>query len=341
VALLEVNDLKTYFRTDDGIVKAVDGVSFEVEKGQTLGIVGESGSGKSVTCLTIMGLNAKRNTITTGSAAFRGEDLLTMNSKRLRDIRGNDIAMIFQDPMTSLNPVHSIGKQLVEAILLHRDVTKSQARGRALELLKAVGIPRAERRIDDYPHQFSGGMRQRVMIAMALVNDPDLLIADEPTTALDVTTQAQILELMNRLQREFGSAIIVITHDLGVVAETADDVVVMYAARIAEQGPVDEIFKRPHHPYTWGLLGSLPRLDTDTERLVQIPGQPPSLLNPPGGCRFHPRCPYVMNICKQEEPELKKVTGDHAHFQRCWLDETTKDREAAKLLHGTMAEAAS
>jgi len=341
VALLEVNDLKTYFRTDDGIVKAVDGVSFEVEKGQTLGIVGESGSGKSVTCLTIMGLNAKRNTITSGTAAFRGEDLLKMNSRKLRDIRGNDIAMIFQDPMTSLNPVHTIGKQLVEAILLHRDVTKSQARGRALELLKAVGIPRADRRVDDYPHQFSGGMRQRVMIAMALVNDPDLLIADEPTTALDVTTQAQILELMNRLQREFGSAIIIITHDLGVVAETADDVVVMYAARIAEQGPVDEIFKRPHHPYTWGLLGSLPRLDTDTERLVQIPGQPPSLLNPPGGCRFHPRCPYVMNICKQEEPELKKVTGDHDHFQRCWLDETTKDREAAKLLHSDMAGTAS
>jgi len=340
VALLEVNDLKTYFRTDDGIVKAVDGVSFEVEKGQTLGIVGESGSGKSVTCLTIMGLNAKRNTITSGTAAFRGEDLLRMNSRKLRDIRGNDIAMIFQDPMTSLNPVHTIGKQLVEAILLHRDVTKSQARGRALELLKAVGIPRADRRVDDYPHQFSGGMRQRVMIAMALVNDPDLLIADEPTTALDVTTQAQILELMNRLQREFGSAIIIITHDLGVVAETADDVVVMYAARIAEQGPVDQIFRRPHHPYTWGLLGSLPRLDTDTERLVQIPGQPPSLLNPPSGCRFHPRCPYVMNVCKQEEPELKPVTGDTDHFQRCWLDETTKDREAEKLLHGDMAEAA-
>jgi peptide/nickel transport system ATP-binding protein len=341
VALLEVNDLKTYFRTDDGIVKAVDGVSFEVEKGQTLGIVGESGCGKSVTCLTIMGLNAKRNTITSGTATFRGEDLITMNSRRLRDIRGNDIAMIFQDPMTSLNPVHTIGKQLMEAILLHRDVTKSQARGRALELLKAVGIPRAERRIDDYPHQFSGGMRQRVMIAMALVNDPDLLIADEPTTALDVTTQAQILELMNRLQREFGSAIIIITHDLGVVAETADDVVVMYAARIAEQGTVDEIFKRPHHPYTWGLLGSLPRLDTDTERLVQIPGQPPSLLNPPRGCRFHPRCPYVMNICKQEEPELKQVSGDNDHLQRCWLDEQTKDREATKLLQGKMAEAAS
>jgi peptide/nickel transport system ATP-binding protein len=339
VALLEVNDLKTYFRTDDGIVKAVDGVSFEVEKGKTLGIVGESGCGKSVTCLTIMGLNAKRNTITTGEALFRDEDLLTMNSRRLRDIRGNDIAMIFQDPMTSLNPVHTIGRQLVEAILLHRDVTKSQARARALELLKAVGIPRAERRVDDYPHQFSGGMRQRVMIAMALVNDPDLLIADEPTTALDVTTQAQILELMNRLQREFGSAIIIITHDLGVVAETADDVVVMYAARIAEKGTVGEIFNRPHHPYTWGLLGSLPRLDTEAERLVQIPGQPPSLLNPPRGCRFHPRCPYVMEVCKNEEPRLKPISNEPHHLQACWLDEQTKDREAQKLLAGSMAEA--
>jgi peptide/nickel transport system ATP-binding protein len=339
VALLEVNDLKTYFRTDDGIVKAVDGVSFEVEKGKTLGIVGESGCGKSVTCLTIMGLNAKRNTITTGEALFRDEDLLKMNSRRLRDIRGNDIAMIFQDPMTSLNPVHTIGRQLVEAILLHRDVTKSQARARALELLKAVGIPRAERRVDDYPHQFSGGMRQRVMIAMALVNDPDLLIADEPTTALDVTTQAQILELMNRLQREFGSAIIIITHDLGVVAETADEVVVMYAARVAEKGTVDEIFTRPHHPYTWGLLGSLPRLDTEAERLVQIPGQPPSLLNPPRGCRFHPRCPYVMEVCKNEEPQLKSVSSEPHHLQACWLDEQTKDREAQKLLAGSMAEA--
>ena len=339
MALLEVNDLKTYFRTDDGIVKAVDGVSFEVEKGKTLGIVGESGCGKSVTCLTIMGLNAKRNTISTGEALFRGEDLLKMNSRRLRDVRGNDIAMIFQDPMTSLNPVHTIGRQLVEAIMLHRDVTKAQARARALELLKAVGIPRAERRIDDYPHQFSGGMRQRVMIAMALVNDPDLLIADEPTTALDVTTQAQILELMNRLQREFGSAIIIITHDLGVVAETADDVVVMYAARIAEQGTVDEIFTRPHHPYTWGLLGSLPRLDTETERLVQIPGQPPSLLNPPRGCRFHPRCPYVLEVCKNEEPQLKPVSNEPHHLQACWLDEQTKDREAKKLLAGSLAEA--
>jgi peptide/nickel transport system ATP-binding protein len=339
MALLEVRDLRTYFRTDDGIVKAVDGVSFEVEKGQTLGIVGESGSGKSVTCLTIMGLNAKKSAITSGEALFNGEDLITAPKKRLRDIRGNDIAMIFQDPMTSLNPVHTIGKQLVEAVQLHRDVSKRQAKLRALELLKAVGIPRAERRIDDYPHQFSGGMRQRVMIAMALVNDPDLLIADEPTTALDVTTQAQILELMNRLQREFGSAIIMITHDLGVIAEIADEVVVMYAARVAEHGTVDQLFNRPHHPYTWGLLGSLPRLDADTDRLVQIQGQPPSLLNPPRGCRFNPRCPYVMNVCKQQEPDLRPISNEPEHLQACHLDEETKDREAAKLLAGTLAEA--
>jgi peptide/nickel transport system ATP-binding protein len=339
MALLEVRDLKTHFRTDDGVVKAVDGVTFEVEKGQTLGIVGESGSGKSVTCLTIMGLNAKHNTITSGEALFKGEDLLRLSSKRLRDIRGNDIAMVFQDPMTSLNPVKSIGAQLIEAILLHRDVSKKQARSRSLELLQAVGIPRAERRIDDYPHQFSGGMRQRVMIAMALVNDPDLLIADEPTTALDVTTQAQILNLMMKLQEDFGSAIIIITHDLGVIAEVADEVVVMYAARVAEQAPVDNLFKRPHHPYTWGLLGSLPRLDTDVHRLTQIPGQPPSLLNPPRGCRFHPRCPYVMEICKTTEPELLPVSHDRDHVQRCHLDEDTKDREAAKLLAGTYAEA--
>jgi peptide/nickel transport system ATP-binding protein len=339
MALLEVEDLKTYFRTDDGIVKAVDGVNFEVEKGQTLGIVGESGSGKSVTCLTIMGLNPKKSAITSGEARFNGEDLITMPQKRLRDIRGNDIAMIFQDPMTSLNPVHTIGKQLVEAIQLHRDVSKRQAKLRALELLKAVGIPRAERRIDDYPHQFSGGMRQRVMIAMALVNDPDLLIADEPTTALDVTTQAQILELMNRLQREFGSAIIMITHDLGVIAEIADEVVVMYAAQVAERGTVEQLFSRPHHPYTWGLLGSLPRLDADTDRLVQIQGQPPSLLNPPRGCRFNPRCPYVMNVCKQQEPELRPISNEPEHLQACHLDEQTKDREAAKLLAGTLAQA--
>jgi peptide/nickel transport system ATP-binding protein len=339
MALLEVSDLKTYFRTDDGIVKAVDGVSFEVEKGQTLGIVGESGCGKSVTCLTIMGLNPKKNTISSGEALFKGEDLLTASPRRLRDIRGNDIAMIFQDPMTSLNPVHTIGRQLVEAIQLHRDVSVKTARSRALELLKAVGIPRAERRIDDYPHQFSGGMRQRAMIAMALVNDPDLLIADEPTTALDVTTQAQILNLMKQLQEDFGSAIIIITHDLGVIAETADEVLVMYAARIAEQASVDALFNRPQHPYTWGLLGSLPRLQGDVERLTQIPGQPPSLLNPPHGCRFHPRCPYVMQVCKATEPRLVPTQRDPQHLQACHLDEDTKDREVAKLLAGMMAEA--
>jgi peptide/nickel transport system ATP-binding protein len=301
--------------------------------------VGESGSGKSVTCLTIMGLNNRRSTITSGSAKFRDEDLLTASPKRLREIRGNDIAMIFQDPMTSLNPVHTIGRQLNEAILLHQDVTKKQARGRSLELLKAVGIPRAERRIDDYPHQFSGGMRQRVMIAMSLVNNPDLLIADEPTTALDVTTQAQILQLMNRLQEDFGSAIIMITHDLGVVAETADEVVVMYAARVAEKAEVDDVFTRPQHPYAWGLIGSLPRLDADVERLVQISGQPPSLLNPPNGCRFHPRCPYVMDICKTEEPQLRPTANQPTHLNACHLDQETKDREAAKLLADTLAEA--
>jgi peptide/nickel transport system ATP-binding protein len=339
VSLLDVRDLKTHFKTDDGIVRAVDGVSFSVDKGKTLGIVGESGSGKSVTCLTIMGLNPKANTITSGEALFNGENLLTANSKRLREIRGNDIAMIFQDPMTSLNPVHTIGQQLVEAVLLHRDITKKQAKARALELLKAVGIPRAERRIDDYPHQFSGGMRQRVMIAMALVNDPDLLVADEPTTALDVTTQAQILNLMKRLQDDFGSAIIMITHDLGVVAEVADEVVVMYAGNLVEKASVDDLYKAPRHPYTWGLLGSLPRLDSHVDRLVQIPGSPPSLLNPPRGCRFHPRCPYVMEICKGEFPQLTASAQDPSHLDRCYLDEETKQREAARLLETMTAEA--
>jgi peptide/nickel transport system ATP-binding protein len=339
MALLDVRDLRTHFATDDGIVKAVDGVSFSVEKGKTLGIVGESGCGKSVTCLTIMGLNNRRNATSSGEAIYGGENLLTLGARRMREIRGNDIAMIFQDPMTSLNPVHTIGHQLIEAVQLHQDVSKQQARNRALELLKAVGIPRAERRADDYPHQFSGGMRQRVMIAMALVNNPDLLIADEPTTALDVTTQAQILNLMNTLQQEFDTAIIIITHDLGVVAEVADDVFVMYAAKVVEQGSVDPIFTVPRHPYTWGLLGSLPRLDADVERLVQIPGQPPSLLNPPKGCRFNPRCAYVMDRCKSEVPELLPTPDNPAHKQACFLDEDVKRREAEKLLAGTMAAA--
>jgi peptide/nickel transport system ATP-binding protein len=338
-SLLEVRDLKTYFKTQDGMVKAVDGVSFSVEKGKTLGIVGESGSGKTVTCLTIMGLNARHTATSSGEALFNGENLLTASSKRLREIRGNDIAMIFQDPMTSLNPLYTVGHQLVEAILLHRDISKRQAAARALEFLKAVGIPHAERRVDDYPHQFSGGMRQRVMIAMALVNDPDLLIADEPTTALDETTQAQILVLMKRLQEEFGSAIIMITHDLGVVAETADDVIVMYAARVAERAPVVELFKRPRHPYTWGLLGSLPRIDSHVERLVQISGSPPSLLNPPSGCRFHPRCDFVMDICRVDEPQLAPGGIAPGHLQACHLDEEVKRREAERLLETMTAGA--
>jgi peptide/nickel transport system ATP-binding protein len=336
--LLEVRDLRTHFRTDDGVVKAVDGVTFSIEKGETLGIVGESGSGKSVTCLTIMGLNPTQSATTTGQALFRGEDLLKAGKRRLREIRGNDIAMIFQDPMTSLNPVYRIGKQLAEAVLLHQDVTQAAARARALELLKAVGIPRPERRIDDYPHQFSGGMRQRVMIAMALINNPDLLIADEPTTALDVTTQAQILKLIAKLQQEFGSAVILITHDLGVVAETADDVVVMYAAKIAEHAPVDDLFQRPRHPYAWGLLGSMPRMGADVARLAQIPGSPPSLLHPPAGCRFHTRCAYVMNVCRATVPELRPSPHDPEHLDACHLDEETKEREAAKLVETMLAE---
>jgi peptide/nickel transport system ATP-binding protein len=330
--LLQVTDLRTQFRTDDGLLQAVDGVSFNVEPGQVLGIVGESGCGKSVTCLTIMGLNDKRSTTSSGQVLFRGEDLLKASPKRLREVRGNEIAMIFQDPMTSLNPVHTISKQLTEAVLLHRDVSRRQARARALELLEAVRIPHAERRIDDYPHQFSGGMRQRVMIAMALINSPKVLIADEPTTALDVTTQAQILELLKQLQQDFGTAIIMITHDLGVVAETCDDVVVMYSAKVVEHADVDETFERPSHPYTWGLMGSLPRLNVVVDRLQQIPGQPPSMLNPPRGCRFHPRCPYVMAVCKEKVPLLEPMPGDVFHEQACHLDAATKEREAAKLL---------
>jgi peptide/nickel transport system ATP-binding protein len=339
MALLEVRDLRTSFRTDDGIVKAVEGVSFSVDRGKTLGIVGESGCGKSVTCLTIMGLNNPRNSDSSGEAVFEGVNLLTASPAKLREIRGDEMAMIFQDPMTSLNPVHSIGRQLVEAVMLHNDVSRKEARSRALEALKEVGIPRAERRIDDYPHQFSGGMRQRVMIAMAMINDPALLIADEPTTALDVTTQAQILRLMEQLQADHGTAIIMITHDLGVVAEIADDIVVMYAAKVAEEGNVDSIFNRPHHPYTWGLLGSLPRLDTDVDRLAQIPGQPPSLLNPPPGCRFNPRCPYVMDVCRKKVPGLEPVSDDTGHQQACFLDEETKDREVARLMAAMMAGA--
>src|SRR3954454_1391319 len=319
MALLEVKDLKVHFRTDDGIVKAVDGVSYTVDRGQALGIVGESGSGKSVSSLTVMGLTRfSGNATITGSILFEGRELLTGSSEDMRRLRGNEIAMIFQDPLSSLHPFYKIGDQLVEAMRAHRDVSKAQALDRAVEMLGLVGIPEPRRRIDAYPHEFSGGMRQRVMIAMALMNDPKLLIADEPTTALDVTVQAQILEVLQRLQRELDTAIVMITHDLGVVAELTDDIAVMYAGRIVEYAPKDAMFAAPEHPYTWGLLRSIPRLDLPRdEPLVPIPGRPPSLINPPSACSFHPRCPYVRESHKRvAHPLADTASGEH-HAVAC------------------------
>jgi peptide/nickel transport system ATP-binding protein len=335
MALLEVTDLHTRFRTDDGIVKAVSGVTFSLDKGGTLGVVGESGSGKSVTFLTVMGLVDPHNAEVEGSVRFDGDEILKASAARLKNVRGKRIGMIFQDPMTSLNPVKSIGWQLQEAVLLHNDVTKDEARRRSVEMLKEVEIPRAETRIDDYPHQFSGGMRQRVMIAMALINNPEVIIADEPTTALDVTTQAQILRLMKKLQDEHQMAIVMITHDLGVVAELADEVLVMYGGRIVEQAKVDSLFEKPEMPYTWGLLGSLPRLEVESERLEQIPGQPPSLLHPPRGCAFNPRCAYAFDRCKQELPELRPSSVGAGHDFRCHLGEDDRARiwEAKKAAY--------
>jgi len=323
---LKVTDLNTSFRTDDGIVKAVSGVSFDLQEGHTLGVVGESGSGKSVTFLSVMGLLDPRQAQISGSVQLDGEELLGASPARLRQLRGRRIGMIFQDPMTSLNPVKSIGWQLEEAVLIHHDVSRKEARRRAVEILGQVEIPRAGQRIDDYPHQFSGGMRQRVMIAMALINNPEMLIADEPTTALDVTTQAQILRLMKNLQEEFKMAIVMITHDLGVVAELADDVIVMYGGKVVEQANVDDLFVKPEMPYTWGLLGSLPRLNSTGARLEQIPGQPPSLLNPPSGCPFHPRCEFVMNICREELPVLEPSEQGENHIFRCHLDDESRAR---------------
>jgi peptide/nickel transport system ATP-binding protein len=324
--LLEVTDLSTRFKTDDGIVKAVSQVSFELDRGRTLGVVGESGSGKSVTFLTVMGLLDPRHAQMTGSVRFDGKEILGIGGARLQSIRGRRIGMIFQDPMTSLNPVKRIGWQLEEAVLLHNDVTRAEARRRSIEILQEVEIPRAEARVDDYPHQFSGGMRQRVMIAMALINKPEIIIADEPTTALDVTTQAQILRLMKQLQDEHQMAIVMITHDLGVVAELSDDVIVMYGGRIVERANVDDLFARPEMPYTWGLLGSLPRLNADSERLEQIPGQPPSLLFPPPGCAFSPRCAYVFDRCRQELPELRPAASGDGHSFRCHLEDEDRLR---------------
>ncbi|MDT5005616.1 MAG: peptide/nickel transport system ATP-binding protein [Mycobacterium sp.] len=322
-AIMTVEDLRVSFATEDGVVKAVDGVSFDLAAGEVLAIVGESGCGKSVTAQTLTGLTRASNARITGSVKYRGREINGLTDNQLRDVRGEQIAMVFQDPMCALNPVYRVGDQITEMIRAHRDVSKKEAKAKAIELLRSVGIPNPDRRVRLYPHEFSGGMRQRVMIAMALALEPDVLIADEPTTALDVTIQAQILQLIDRLNRERDLAVIIITHDLGVVAEIADRVLVMYAGQVVEDATLDEIFYEPKHPYTWGLLGSLARLDQPrTTRLTQIPGAPPSLLAPPSGCRFAPRCSHVFDKCT-ELPPLEARTGG-AHLDRCWLDPDVK-----------------
>ncbi len=325
--LLTVEDLKVHFPTDDGVVKAVDGVSFTLEAGKTVGIVGESGSGKSVSSSAIMGLQRGTSAKVSGSIQFDGRELTEIDDEEYRHLRGKDIAMIFQDPLSAMHPYYTVGAQIAEGYRVHNpDVNKKQARERTLEMLSKVGIPTPARRIDQYPHEFSGGMRQRAMVAMALINNPKLLIADEPTTALDVTVQAQILDLMMELREEFGSAIIIITHDLGVVADIADDILVMYAGRPVEKGAVLDTFARPKHPYTWGLLASMPRLDRPkAAKLDPIPGNPPSLINLPTGCAFNPRCVYTERVpdhrCSREEPQLYQIGTQEA---RCFL--TDKDR---------------
>jgi peptide/nickel transport system ATP-binding protein len=320
---LVVENLSVQFPTHDGLVKAVSDLSYTVRRGQTLGIVGESGSGKSVSSMAVLGLHNPRSTRLAGSIRVGGTEVVGADEDTLRSLRGNDVAMIFQDPLTALHPFYSVGKQIGEAVRMHNNVSKADARRRAVEMLDRVGIPQASRRVDDYPHQFSGGMRQRAMIAMSLVNNPQLLIADEPTTALDVTVQAQILDLLQDLQKEYGSAIVMITHDLGVIAELADDVLVMYAGRAVETGPTKTILTLPEMPYTWGLLSSVPDLSGDTAaRLVPIPGTPPSLLNPPSGCPFHPRCPHVDKVpgdlCRTTLPPLDPAS-DPGHLKRCHL----------------------
>jgi peptide/nickel transport system ATP-binding protein len=335
MALLEVRDLRVHFRTDDGIVKAVDGVSYSIDRGRSLGIVGESGSGKSVSSLTVMGLTRFSDADISGEILFEGKNLLEASDEEMREIRGNDIAMIFQDPLSSLHPFYRVGDQLVEAIRVHNVVSEKAARERAIEMLTVVGIPEPAKRVDAYPHEFSGGMRQRAMIAMALGNDPKLLIADEPTTALDVTVQAQILELIGRLQDEFDTAVIVITHDLGVVAEMAGDVAVMYAGELVEYGALERIFLAPEHPYTWGLLKSIPRLDAARdEELVPIAGRPPSLISPPSGCRFHPRCPYLRERHTKVHPGLEPILEDGNHLVRCLLEAPTRKALWKRLAAG-------
>jgi peptide/nickel transport system ATP-binding protein len=324
--LLCVEDLRVEFPTEDGVVRAVDGISYEVARGRTLGIVGESGSGKTVSSLTTMGLTRRQGARISGRIRLGGEDLLELGEERMRALRGNELAMIFQDPLSALHPFYRVGWQLVEAIRAHRQVSKAQARARAVELLELVRVPDAQRRVDAYPHELSGGMRQRAMIAMALANQPSLLIADEPTTALDVTVQAQILELLRELQRELGMAIVIITHDLGVVAELADEIAVMYAGRIVERGATAEIFAAPRHPYTWGLLRSIPTLDGPLTELVPIPGRPPSPIAPPSGCRFHPRCAYALPEHARVDPALVPVPGAPGHLAACLLDPELRAR---------------
>ena len=318
MALLEVNDLRTYFYTQEGVVKAVDGTSYAVEEGETLGLVGESGCGKSVSALSILRLIPQPpGKIVSGEINFQGRDLLKLDESEMRRIRGNDIAMVFQEPMTSLNPVLTIGRQITESLELHQDLHGRASSERAIELLELVGIPSARGRLDDYPHQFSGGMRQRVMIAMAMSCNPKILLADEPTTALDVTIQAQILEVMARLSREFGTAVIIITHNLGVVARYADRVNVMYAGRVIERAEARELYANPRHPYTVGLLNSVPRLDeTREEKLIPIEGLPPDLAHLPEGCSFYPRCDWRTDRCLAEFPPITQVAGEHE--VACW-----------------------
>ena len=337
--LLEVSDLHVEFPTEDGTVHAVDGISYTVQRGQTLCIVGESGSGKTVSSLTTLGLTQTQGAEVSGSIEFEGRDLLKLGKNEMRAIRGGPISMIFQDPLSSLHPFYKVGAQLIEAIQAHQDVSKGAARDRAVELLGLVKIPDPQRRVDQYPHEFSGGMRQRVMIAMALANDPKVLIADEPTTALDVTVQAQIMSLLAELQQRLGMAIILITHDLGVVAEIADVIAVMYAGRIVEHAPAEQIFSAPQHPYTWGLLKSIPRLDTPrNEELVPIAGRPPSLIKRPSGCFFHPRCPYARESHTRIDPKREPVPGDPGHEVACLLEPDVRARVWKRLVAGESPE---
>jgi oligopeptide/dipeptide ABC transporter ATP-binding protein len=332
--VLRVEDLKTYFYVEEGVVKAVDGISFNLKKGETLGIAGESGSGKTVTSLSLLRLIPwPPGKIVSGQIYLEGRDLLKIPYRDMVKIRGNDISMIFQDPMTSLNPVFSVGNQIIETLLIHQDISKKSARYRALELLYEVGIPNADVRIDQYPHEYSGGMRQRAMIAMSLACSPTILIADEPTTALDVTIQAQILDLMNKMKAEFNNSIIIITHDLGVIAEMVDNLIIMYAGKIVEYSDVRTIFYNPSHPYTWGLLESIPKLGKREKRLIPITGNPPSLVKIPEGCSFNPRCPYKKDICLSQVPELTEI--EKGHKIACHL--TAEERATAREKAGAYA----